>query len=235
MKMPKVLLINPWIYDFAAYDFWIKPLGLLYIASVLRKNGFDVHLIDCLNTTDTEAMNKRGIAKADRKRHGSGHFFKEHIEKPGILSNIPRNYSRYGISPEVFEEHLQSIPKPDVILVTSMMTYWYLGVFHSIRLLKDYYPDVPVILGGIYATLCQEHASDNAGADFYISGEGEVSVVKKVSELTGQDLSYLPSINDLDSFPYPAFDLLHEQDTLCLLTARGCPFELYLLCILPLA
>jgi hypothetical protein len=30
--MPKtILLINPWIYDFAAFDFWTKPLGLLQI------------------------------------------------------------------------------------------------------------------------------------------------------------------------------------------------------------
>jgi len=27
--MKKVLIINPWIYDFAAYDYWFKPLGLL--------------------------------------------------------------------------------------------------------------------------------------------------------------------------------------------------------------
>jgi len=32
---PHILLINPWITDFAAYNFWIKPLGLLYIASVV--------------------------------------------------------------------------------------------------------------------------------------------------------------------------------------------------------
>jgi len=25
----RILLINPWIYDFAAYDLWVKPLGLL--------------------------------------------------------------------------------------------------------------------------------------------------------------------------------------------------------------
>jgi len=35
----KILLINPWIYDFAAYDEWMKPLGLLYIASFLEKFG----------------------------------------------------------------------------------------------------------------------------------------------------------------------------------------------------
>jgi hypothetical protein len=32
----KLILINPWIYDFAAYDLWSKPLGLLYLAGYLR-------------------------------------------------------------------------------------------------------------------------------------------------------------------------------------------------------
>jgi hypothetical protein len=45
---PNIILINPWIYDFAAYDLWSKPLGLLYIASYLKKLGFNVQLIDCL-------------------------------------------------------------------------------------------------------------------------------------------------------------------------------------------
>ena len=39
-----LLLINPWIYDFAAYDLWSKPLGLLYIASFLRKFNFNITL-----------------------------------------------------------------------------------------------------------------------------------------------------------------------------------------------
>ena len=45
---PHILLINPWITDFAVYNFWIRPLGLLCIASLLRANGFRVTLIDCL-------------------------------------------------------------------------------------------------------------------------------------------------------------------------------------------
>ena len=36
MSTPFILLINPWIYDFAAYDLWSKPLGLLYIAALLK-------------------------------------------------------------------------------------------------------------------------------------------------------------------------------------------------------
>jgi hypothetical protein len=45
---PRLLLINPWIYDVAAYDFFARPLGLLYLAGWLEARGFSVHLIDCL-------------------------------------------------------------------------------------------------------------------------------------------------------------------------------------------
>ena len=224
-KHSTVLLINPWIYDFASYDFWVKPLGLLYIASVLRRNGFDVYFIDCLDTTHPHMKHKREINQATRKRYGAGHFFKEHIDKPEMLREIPRRYSRYGISPELFERELQKIEKPNVILVTSMMTYWYLGVFQAIKLSKKHYPDVPVILGGIYTTLCPDHALRNSGADYYIYGEGEELVLKKVSELTRRKISFIPNAKNIDSLPYPAFDLMLHHDFLCLLTSRGCPYR----------
>ena len=31
----RILLVNPWITDFAAYDLWAKPLGLLYAGAFL--------------------------------------------------------------------------------------------------------------------------------------------------------------------------------------------------------
>jgi len=98
-KMPRILLINPWIYDFAAYDLWVRPLGLLYIASVLRNNGYDIYFIDCLDTNHPQMMPEKGIGKATRKKYGSGHFFKEHIEKPTILNKIPRKYSLIVLNP----------------------------------------------------------------------------------------------------------------------------------------
>lgn len=121
-----ILLINPWIYDFAAYDFRVKPLGLLSIASVLRKNGYEIHLIDCLDRKNIKGKDSKELTRTPRRKYGAGHFFKTHIEKPSVLREIPRNYSRYGITPELFEQQLQKVPKPDVVLVTSMMTYWYL-------------------------------------------------------------------------------------------------------------
>ena len=157
-KEDHILLINPWTYDFAAYDFWAKPLGLLYIAGLLRKNGYRIHFIDCLNIYHPEMEGLSGIKRPTRRTFGSGHFNKEQVKKPPGLEEITRKYSRYGITPEIFREEVKKMPSPAAILVTSIMTYWYPGVILAIEIVKEIYPSVPVILGGIYATLCQGHA-----------------------------------------------------------------------------
>ncbi len=45
MRAPRVVCINPSIYDFTAYDFWSKPLGLLYLVAFLRERGIQVDFI----------------------------------------------------------------------------------------------------------------------------------------------------------------------------------------------
>ncbi|MBL7073531.1 MAG: hypothetical protein ISS33_07200 [Candidatus Omnitrophica bacterium] len=47
--MKNILLVNPWIYDFAAYDLWLKPWGLLKISTILKKNGFNVYFVDAMD------------------------------------------------------------------------------------------------------------------------------------------------------------------------------------------
>jgi len=103
----KVLIINPWIHDFAAYDFWIKPLGLLYLGGLLRQNGHEVHFIDCLDPFHP-AMHK--IISKPPKRHssGNGKFFRQIIPTPDPLKMFSRNYCRYGILPEIFREDLKN-------------------------------------------------------------------------------------------------------------------------------
>jgi len=171
---PHILLINPWITDFAAYNFWIKPLGLLCIAGLLRRNGFRITLIDCLDH----------LAKT--KRYGDGKFLKTKIEKPLPLKSIPRNFSRYGIPGEILLKRFSMLEeKPDLIGIASGMTYWYPGVFKAIEIAKKVFSNVPIILGGIYATLCSEHARKHSGADVVLNGRGESEVLKLISELTG--------------------------------------------------
>ncbi|MBN1472672.1 MAG: radical SAM protein [Syntrophaceae bacterium] len=223
--MKSILLINPWIYDFAAYDFWIKPIGLLYIGSFLRENGYEVNLIDCLNSFHHELTNEKIIKIAHRKHTGHGKFPKEEILKPPPLNDIPRKYNRYGISPALFRKSLRNIKRPSAILVTSMMTYWYPGVFESIQIIREEIPGVPIILGGNYATLCPGHAL-KSGADYVISSSrGEEKISAIFNDIFGESVKYMPDINDLNSYMYPAYDLLPYQDQLPILTSRGCPFR----------
>jgi radical SAM superfamily enzyme YgiQ (UPF0313 family) len=217
---PHILLINPWIHDFAAYDFWSKPIGLLYLASILRYHDCRVSYIDCLDRFHPQAS-----AVDPSARFGRGPFLKTRIAKPAVFADLPRNYSRYGIAQQWFRNDLRSLPKPDIVLVTSLMTYWYRGVQDTIRIIKTLYPDVSLLLGGIYATLCHRHAIEHSGADRVVKGAGEHCLLDLVGEYTGFTVNPRFDPDDLDTHPYPAFDLQSKINYVPLLTSRGCPFS----------
>ena len=141
-----LLLINPWITDFAAFDLWSKPLGLLYLANILRRNGHRVRLIDCMDRYDP-LLRASNPKEPKVKGYGIGPYHKEELPKPVPLSPIPRRYFRYGILEAHFWTHLTQGDEPALVLVTSMMTYWYPGVFRAIELVKTKWPDVPVLFG----------------------------------------------------------------------------------------
>jgi radical SAM superfamily enzyme YgiQ (UPF0313 family) len=214
----RLLLINPWIFDFAAFDLWSKPLGLLYIASFLRSQGFKISYIDCLDKYHS-------VPSPKIKKYGTGNFSREVIEKPSILNGIQRKFARYGISESVFREQLKQYSNPDAILITSIMTYWYLGPKRVIEIVREMYPKVPVILGGIYATVMPEHAKRILKPDYLITGPGEKKVLSLLCDIFNfpEDMFQVP--HQIDDYPYPAFDLINNPDYLLILTARGCPYN----------
>lgn len=214
----QVLLINPWIHDFAAHNLWIEPLGLLTIAAVLRNEGYGVTVIDCLAP----------FPGAPRPRtDGSGKFLKTAIDCPKLLSQIPRHYGRYGLPLDAFKTALRSAPLPDLVMVASGMTYWYPGVIEAIRHLRKQFGSVPLVLGGVYATLCPDHAREHAGADTVIAGPGVVAALGLASEVTGSDAD-LARYSDPSSWPPPAHSLISaptgRRSFAGLLTSWGCPY-----------
>jgi radical SAM superfamily enzyme YgiQ (UPF0313 family) len=238
-----IILVNPWIHDFSAYDLWMKPLGLLYIASYLEKSGYKVSLVDCLDGHSKE------------KSFGCGELLSEVIPKPALFKDIPRKYKRYGITPEAFSKKLVELKKsnhPILIGITSMMTYWYPGVFETINHIKNIFPDTPIALGGIYATLCYEHAVKFSGADYVIKGPGEKALLQLADRLSGKNVKERLTI-DPNKHPYPAYHLYpvrnnSEKNLTCckekqiplsdisngvypslshiaMITSKGCPFR----------
>ena len=218
--VPHILLINPWIHDFAAYDFWAKPLGLMSLAGLLKSHGVQVSYIDCLDRFHPKAPPSDPFA-----RYGRGPYLKSQISRPHGLEDVQRRFCRYGIQPGWLLEDLQGIPVPDMILVTSLMTYWYTGVQETIAVVREIYPQTPIILGGIYASLCTDHARKHIGADDVVVGPGEEAVFDKIAQHTGYRTTVRVDPQDLDTYPYPAFDMQNCINYVPLLTSRGCPFK----------
>jgi len=217
---PFLLLVNPWIHDFAAYDFWAKPLGLLYLAGILRKHGYRVCYLDCLDRFHPK------MPHADpHARCGRGAYLKTPIPRPSGFGDVRRTYSRYGIRTEWFSADLAALPPPDLVLVTSQMTYWYPGVRETIGCIRSVFPEVPILLGGIYASLCTEHAAAHTGADRVLPGPGEGRILDVIAGFTGATVSPRFDPKDLDTYPYPALDLQRVVNYVPLLTTRGCPFS----------
>jgi radical SAM superfamily enzyme YgiQ (UPF0313 family) len=216
-----ILLVNPWIYDFTAYDFWLKPLGLLTVAALLDTyTPYRLSYIDCLDRTHP-GLSRRPPMKPD----GRGPFPKEEVKKPAILECVPRRFSRYGIPVAVFEEELASVPRPDAVLLTCTMTYWYPGVQAAVELVRRRFGPVPVILGGIYATLCPDHAKAHSGADVIASGPAERSLFPALRNVLGDSVPAAPDLARLDDLPSPAFEYLRDRTWLPVLSSRGCPFR----------
>jgi len=217
-----VLLVNPWIHDFSAYDLWMKPLGLLYLGSILRAQGFEVFLLDCVSVHSLPGKFTENLSLPERRESGRGHFFKEIIPKPPVLKNIPRNFRRYGLPPGAVKQYLASLPPPGIVLVTSFMTYWYPGVAETIDFLKRNIPRAPVFLGGIYATLCPGHARIHSGADRVLAGPWDEEKAGIIAEALGRRTH--SETGRFPCWPYPLFELYPRLDYICLLTRSGCPF-----------
>lgn len=163
--MARILLVNPPIYDFSAYDFWLKPYGLLQIAGSLRK-GTKLYLFDYLDRS-SPSIPRRARLRSDQ--WGRGEFYGEIVPKPSIFSQIPRYYRRFGLPRKIFQDFLLQEHPFDFALIQTGMTYWYMGVREVIQDIQTFSPQTKIVLGGIYATLCPHHACE-LGADLVIQG-----------------------------------------------------------------
>lgn len=215
--MPNILAINPWIYDFAAYDYWIKPYGFLQILELLKLGGFNVEFIDLL---DRHHPNLKNNYVKD-KYYGTGKFYTEEVPKPKILNWVPRKYKRYGLPVKILRNFLSNI-HPDLILVTSSMTYWYPGVVEVINICRDFFPNIPIFLGGTYPTLCYEHAKKTTGADYVIKSNEIRKFNHYFKQATGIEINI--SENTLKK-TLPSYEYYSNPLYAVVRTSWGCPFN----------
>jgi radical SAM superfamily enzyme YgiQ (UPF0313 family) len=153
--MLQALLVNPPIFDFTAYDFWLRPYGMLRVAGKMKESA-SLSFFDYLVNQKPDGW-------------GRGPFIFQEVPKPKCFEDIPRRFRRFGRSRLEFRDFLKTRPF-DVALIQTMMTYWYLGVREVIEDIRELQPSAKIVLGGTYATLCPSHAQ-SLGADLVIEGD----------------------------------------------------------------
>ena len=222
----KVLLVNPYIYDFTAYDLWLRPLGLLYIAAVLKKyTDCELFWLDTLDRYQEGAYSPGDPALKSAKSSGRGKYHREIVEPPDIYKTISRPYARYGIPVKTFQQKIHRFPEVDIILVTALMTYWSDGLRFTIEALKKRFPKARVAVGGILPSLVPgEILKKTIDADYFIGGYGEEAVLRLIESNRGNVYEH-PDFSQIDNIPFPAVEFLSNRDSLPLLTSRGCPFR----------
>jgi hypothetical protein len=199
--------VNPPIYDFAAYDFWLRPYGLLSIAGYLRGKAHFA-LFDYLDRLAPSVAGTEGI---ESDRWGRGRFLDQRIPSPACLAAIPRHFRRFGLPRALFKDFFKAKGPFDFVLVQTMMTYWYPGVKEVIEDIRTLQPAAKIILGGNYVTLCPSHAHQLA-PDLIVQG-AELEPLWKY-------LGISPQLNQ--SALWEAYEQLSVAVTKL---SDGCPFN----------
>jgi radical SAM superfamily enzyme YgiQ (UPF0313 family) len=212
-NVPLALFIFPPIYDFAFFDLFVKPFSLLRLARSFETAGYRIKIINCLDYRDHESIQSLGNPK--RRSNGTGKMMKINIEKPEALKRVERVFSRYGILSKEIKKRLGE-EIPDIILVSSGMTYWYMGVNEVVEAAHATCPEAPVIVGGVYASLLPEHCKRATGADYVVSHDtwGSLSAICTRFGLPDR-LEEQKTIFIDDSI----------RDAACIRINRGCPFS----------
>ena len=252
---PLALLVLPPVYDFALYDLYLKPYGLLRIGRWLAEGGWVVVFVNGLQYTNT--LYGPALRLPKRKADGTGKFFRKSMETPTVLAPLLRarvergewkkHFARYGIPEEDLRlrirflqgEEYVSDPSgdgdvqdretdqghssgrshsPELILISTGMTYWYPGVEEAVHICRKEHPESLLVVGGIYATLMPEHCERITGADGVLVGE-DLSVLQNL--LTERGLP-VPS-NPVPDRPIPFHSVWKDAGVLRLNT--GCPLR----------
>jgi radical SAM superfamily enzyme YgiQ (UPF0313 family) len=217
--MKRALLVNPWTYDFKSHDFWVKPYGLLRISTFLKNNGFEVDLIDCMDRHDPDMA----PYKTKDRQFGTGEFYHEDLAKPEPYKRVPRKYKRYGFPVDIFKKKLDGLKIPDIILVTSGVSYSFEGVLLAMDLITDRFQSVKTILGGIYATLCPGHAQKHSKANLVWQGDINNLFIKALNQYTRSSIEQVPDAK-FKELP-PDYSFYPTTPYAAVKFTQGCPFN----------
>jgi len=234
LRNKKVLLIIPPYEIFRNVRSEAYPLGPLYIAANLVKEGWintKVLNLDYIEINDSiTRLKKSWITNVTE----AGNYFEAINDNKNIVwKNL--------------EECLKET-KPDVIGINST-TLTVESALQVAKISRKFSKDSIIVVGGPGPTIhAEKYLYENSCIDYVIKGEGEYAFVSLMEKIESEELNGIDSlpgivcyrdgkiyetsgnsfIHDLDLLPYPDPNLMwngnQENIVSYLITSRGCPF-----------
>ncbi len=226
----RVMLIFPPMHDaiLFAETMACPPLGIAYLAAAIREMA-DVQLLDCL------------------------------VEGYWQRKPISRNIMRVGISDDEIIERIRAYG-PDMVGISCIFSNQIVCVRElSRRIKEEVSPDIVVATGGTHPSFLPERTLSETVVDYVVLGEGEQTLRDIVrAHNNGGDINSIDGIayreegiikvqprkrwiEDLDSLPFPARDLLPMEKyfkirqpmglrwqkvrNTPIISSRGCPYK----------
>lgn len=191
----KILFVNPPVpHDYYNCEIY-PPSSLLYLSGVLQKNGEEIRVLDFK------------IPKYNNSNNREDYYENILIEK---ISSFQPDLIGFGC---LFSGNFPELLKLSIAS-------------------KNMFSDIPIIIGGIHATIyAKEILTYCPSIDYVILSEGEESIVQFVNTIKKNNSNFekidgfaykkngsvvlnpkTHFIEDIDTIPFPAYDLIDLKD-----------------------
>lgn len=166
------------------------------------------------------------------------------ILPPLGLCCIAQNLIKHGHEAIIYDNGFDKkldLHNIDFIGVTAT-TLIYFDAKKQIEEIKSISPYIPIIIGGMHASVLPEYVLENSGADAVVVGEGDDVMVKIANkEIEPKGIIKAPIIENLDDLPFLTYEYLDlnryfkfkgadrirwslPQPSIAMIGNRGCPF-----------
>ncbi len=213
------------------------PIGLTNLASYIKSLGHEVEIFDSTFYKQFLQLKRDGIR-----------------EKIGMYKSVVNPVERFYIDSDLVSDLFKKISsfKPDIVGFSVLSAQFYFTINLS-RKIKETYPDLPIIFGGMHPSLCPEETISESSIDMLCIGEGEYAIeellecMKKKKNISGIKNLWVKEANkihrngireliDLDKLPVLDWSLFSEQHIYSPLNgrmrrvgsvefSRGCPYS----------